>query len=101
MERTAVEQVYRADYGRILARLIYLLGDFAVAEDAASEAFGAALEQWRRDGIPANPRAWIIATARHKAIDRLRRRASFDARRDELLRFVEDRMAASEPEDDV
>ncbi len=101
MERTAIEQVYRADYGRILARLIYLLGDFEVAEEAASEAFSVALEQWRRDGIPANPRAWIIATARHKAIDRLRRRASFDARRDELLRFVEDRMAVSEPEDDV
>lgn len=100
MERTAIEQVYRDDYGRILARLIYLLGDFEIAEEAASEAFRAALEQWKRDGIPANPRAWIIATARHKAIDRLRRRASFDARRDELLRFVEDRMAASEAEDE-
>jgi RNA polymerase sigma-70 factor (ECF subfamily) len=100
MERAAIEQVYRADYGRILARLIYLLGDFEVAEEAASEAFRAALEQWQRDGIPANPRAWIIATARHKAIDRLRRRASFDARRDELLRLVEDRMTASEAEDD-
>ncbi|HUY20552.1 MAG TPA: RNA polymerase sigma factor [Candidatus Binataceae bacterium] len=100
MERVAIEQVYRTDYGRIVARLIYLLGDFELAEEAAAEAFKAALEQWGRDGIPANPRAWIIATARHQAIDRLRRRVSFDARRDELLHFVENRMADSEPEAD-
>jgi RNA polymerase sigma-70 factor (ECF subfamily) len=100
MERTAIEQVYRADYGRILARLIYLLGDFALAEDAAQEAFGAALEQWSLDGIPANPSAWIISTARHKAIDRLRRRAAFDARRDEILRSIENQMTSEEPGDD-
>jgi RNA polymerase sigma-70 factor, ECF subfamily len=100
MEPTAIEQVYRADYGRILARLIYLLGDFELAEEGAAEAFSAALEQWRRDGVPDNPRAWVIATARNKAIDRLRRRASFDSRRDELLRSVEERMAAAEPQDD-
>ena len=100
MERTAIEQVYRADYGRILARLIYLLGDFALAQDAAQEAFGAALEQWRNDGIPANPRAWIVATARHKAIDRIRRHTAFDSRRDDILRSVEERMISEEPEDD-
>ncbi|HTW87434.1 MAG TPA: RNA polymerase sigma factor [Candidatus Binataceae bacterium] len=100
MERTAIEQVYRADYGHILARLIYVLGDFALAEDAAQEAFGVALEQWPRDGIPANPRAWLITTARHKAIDRIRRQTAFDSRRDEILRSVEERMNPEEPEDD-
>src|SRR5262245_45675943 len=71
----AVDAVYRSDWGRILATLIRLVGDFDVAEEAAQEAFALAVEQWARDGVPANPRAWIVQTARHKAIDRLRRRA--------------------------
>jgi RNA polymerase sigma-70 factor (ECF subfamily) len=70
----AVDAVYRSDWGRIVATLIRLLGDFEVAEDAAQEAFTAAVDQWRSTGVPEFPRAWLIQTARHKAIDRLRRR---------------------------
>jgi len=73
----AVEAVYRSDWGRIVATLIGLLGDFDLAEEYAQEAFAAALEQWPASGVPALPRAWIIQTARHKAIDRLRRRTLF------------------------
>jgi len=69
----AVETVYREEWGRIVATLIRLVGDFEVAEDAAQEAFTAAVDQWRVTGVPELPRAWIIQTARHKAIDRLRR----------------------------
>jgi len=69
----AVEAVYRSDWGRIVAALIRLLGDFELAEEAAQEAFAAAVDQWRTAGIPEFPRAWIIQTARHKAIDRIRR----------------------------
>jgi RNA polymerase sigma-70 factor, ECF subfamily len=68
-----VENVYRSDWGRIIATLIRLFRDFDIAEDAAQEAFAAAVDQWRITGIPEMPRAWIIETARHKAIDRLRR----------------------------
>jgi RNA polymerase sigma-70 factor (ECF subfamily) len=71
----AVEAVYRSDWGLIVATLIRLLGDFELAEDAAQEAFAAAVSQWRDSGVPESPRAWIIQTARHKAIDRLRRQA--------------------------
>lgn len=70
----AVETVYRDDWGRIVATLIRLVGDFEVAEEAAQEAFTAAVDQWRIAGVPEFPRAWIIQTARHKAIDGLRRR---------------------------
>ena len=70
----AIASVYRADWGRIVAILIRLLGDFDVAEEAAQEAFTAAVNQWQTAGIPDLPRAWIIKTARYKAIDRLRRR---------------------------
>ena len=74
-----VDEVYRADWGRIVATLIRLVGDFDVAEDAAQEAFATAAEQWRVSGVPEFPRAWIIQTARHKAIDRIRRRARLEA----------------------
>ena len=74
----AVDAVYRSDWGRILATLIRLVGDFEVAEDAAQEAFTAAVDQWRTSGVPDSPRAWIIQTARHKAIDQIRRRARFE-----------------------
>lgn len=73
----AVEAVYRSEWGRILATLIRLLGDFDLAEESAQEAFAAAVEQWRVSGIPEFPRAWIIQTARHKAIDRMRRQTKF------------------------
>jgi RNA polymerase sigma-70 factor, ECF subfamily len=70
----AIEKVYRTDWGRIIATLIRLYGDFELAEDVAQEAFAAAVDQWRSEGIPENPRAWIIQTARNKAVDRIRRR---------------------------
>ncbi len=69
----AVEALYRAEWGRIVAALIRLVGDFEIAEEAAQEAFAAAVDQWRASGIPEFPKAWIIQTARHKAIDHLRR----------------------------
>ncbi|MBD2082496.1 RNA polymerase sigma factor [Leptolyngbya sp. FACHB-17] len=71
----AIASVYRAEWGRIIAILIRLVGDFDIAEEAAQEAFAAAVNQWQADGIPSLPRAWIIRTARYKAIDRLRRRS--------------------------
>ena len=70
----AVDAVYRSDWGRIVAALIRILGDFDLAEETAQEAFTAAVDQWRDAGVPEFPRAWIIQTARHKAIDQLRRR---------------------------
>jgi RNA polymerase sigma-70 factor (ECF subfamily) len=70
----AVEEVYRSEWGRIVATLIGLVGDFDLAEESAQEAFAAAVEQWRDSGVPELPRAWIIQTARHKAIDRIRYR---------------------------
>jgi len=73
-----VEALYRSDWGRILATLIRLVGDFEVAEDAVQEAFTAAVDQWRTSGVPDSPRAWIIQTARHKAIDQIRRRTRFE-----------------------
>lgn len=71
----ALDALYRTDWGRILATLIRLVGDFDVAEEAAQEAFATAIDQWRTAGVPDSPRTWIIQTAKHKAIDRLRRRA--------------------------
>jgi RNA polymerase sigma-70 factor (ECF subfamily) len=78
----AVDAVYRSDWGRIVATLIRLVGDFDVAEEAAQEAFTIAVDQWPADGVPEFPRAWIIQTARHKAIDRIRRRTRLDSKLD-------------------
>src|SRR4051812_48234947 len=72
-----IDAVYRSEWGGIVATLIRLVGDFDVAEEAAQEAFAAALDQWPTSGIPQSPRAWIIQTARHKAIDRIRRQTRF------------------------
>jgi len=77
--RDVVDEVYRRESRRVLATLIRLLGDFDLAEEALHEAFVAAVEQWRRDGVPANPRAWLVSAGRFKAIDGLRRRSRFDA----------------------
>jgi RNA polymerase sigma-70 factor (ECF subfamily) len=77
-----VNAVYVSESRRVLATLIRLLGDFDVAEEALQEAFRAALEQWPRDGVPSNPRAWLVSAARFKAIDGIRRRARFDALED-------------------
>jgi len=79
-----VEAAYRSESRRVLATLIRLLGDFDLAEEALHEAFTAAVEQWPRDGIPKNPRAWLVSAGRFKAIDGLRRRARFDASLAEL-----------------
>jgi RNA polymerase sigma-70 factor (ECF subfamily) len=91
MEHTAagIERFYREEFGRVLATLIRVLGDFDLAEDAAQDAFASAVEQWPRDGLPENPRAWIIGVARHKAIDRLRKQGRFNDRREELIRMAE------------
>ena len=75
---SALDGVYRSDWGRIVATLIRLFGDFEMAEEAAQEAFAAAVDQWPVSGVPEFPRAWIIQTARHKVIDRLRRHARFE-----------------------
>jgi RNA polymerase sigma-70 factor (ECF subfamily) len=85
----AVDAVYREDSRRILATLIRLLGDFERAEDALQDAFRAALEQWPNDGVPANPRAWLISTGRNKAIDALRRQARHDASRAALTERID------------
>ena len=70
----AVEEVYRSDWGRIVATLIGMIGDFDLAEECAQEAFTAAVHQWQESGVPEFPRAWIVKTAHHKAIDRIRRK---------------------------
>ena len=78
----AIENVYRSDWGRIVAALIRLFGDFELAEEVAQGAFAAAVDQWRVSGIPESPRAWLIQTARHKAIDRIRRKMRFAEKMD-------------------
>jgi RNA polymerase sigma-70 factor (ECF subfamily) len=90
-----VDATYRSDSRRILATLIRLLGDFDLAEEALQDAFTAAVEQWPRDGVPANPRAWLISAGRFKAIDRLRRRARFDAALGELAARLDE--SATDP----
>jgi RNA polymerase sigma-70 factor, ECF subfamily len=84
-----VDAVYRSESRQVLATLIRLLGDFDAAEEALHDAFTVAVEQWARDGVPANPRAWLVSTGRHKAIDAMRRRARFDASRTELAKQLE------------
>ena len=85
-----LEAIYRAERGRVLASLIRLLGGFELAEEALADAFLAASQQWPRDGIPANPRAWLVSAGRFKAIDRLRQRGRAQAAMPELLRAAED-----------
>src|SRR2546425_1250986 len=89
----AVDHVYRSDWGRIVATLIRLFGDFEPAEEAAQEAFTAAVDKWRLEGVPEFPRAWVIQTARHKIIDRIRRRTRFAEKLESysgLMRTVEE-----------
>jgi len=86
--RDAADAVYRTESRRVLATLIRLLGDFDLAEEALHEAFAAALERWPRDGVPANPRAWLVSAGRFKAVDALRRRVRFDASLAELAERV-------------
>src|ERR1700704_4465642 len=77
--RAAADAIYRAESRRVFATLVRLLGDLDLAEDALHDAFRAALEQWPRDGVPENPRAWLVSAGRFKAIDGIRRRARFDS----------------------
>ena len=95
--RELVDAVYRTESRQVLATLIRLLGDFETAEEALHDAFAAAVEQWARDGIPANPRAWLVSTGRFKAIDGMRRRARFDASLTELAKQLE--TSASDPDE--
>ncbi|MNZ74075.1 RNA polymerase sigma factor [compost metagenome] len=87
--RDLVDALYRQESRRVLATLIRLLGDFDRAEEALHDAFAAAVEQWRRDGVPANPRAWLVSTGRFKAIDNLRRRVRFDASLEQIAHQLE------------
>jgi len=92
--RETVGAVYRSESRRVLATLIRLLGDFELAEEALHDAFAAAIQQWPEDGIPANPRAWLVTTGRFKAIDSMRRRARFDASVSEFARRLDTESAA-------
>src|SRR4051812_23310549 len=83
--RATVETIYRTESRRVLATLIRLLGSFDLAEEALHDAFTAAIEHWPGEGIPDNPRAWLVSAGRFKAIDRIRRRAKFDATISELV----------------
>ena len=96
--RKETEAIYRAESRRVFATLIRLLGDFDLAEEALHDAFRAALEQWPRDGVPANPRAWLVSAGRFKAIDGIRRHARFDSMED-VAEQVEAIADESEPLD--
>ncbi len=98
--REAVEAVYRADSRRVLATLIRLLGDFERAEEALHEAFAAAVQQWPAEGVPANPRAWLVSTGRFKAIDAIRRRARSEASLAAFADQLERAAPAPGPDDD-
>ncbi|WBG63455.1 RNA polymerase sigma factor [Pseudomonas citronellolis] len=87
--RDTVDDIYRRESRRVLATLIRLLGDFDRAEEALHDAFAAAVEQWGRDGLPHNPRAWLVSAGRFKAIDHLRRRVRFDASLEQIARQLE------------
>ncbi|MDD0998273.1 RNA polymerase sigma factor [Pseudomonas sp. TNT2022 ID1044] len=99
--KARVEQVYREESRRILATLIRLLGDFDLAEEALHEAFFVAVERWQQDGVPDNPRTWLVSTGRFKAIDVLRRRARFNASRPLLLAQLEALEQADWSDEDV
>jgi RNA polymerase sigma-70 factor (ECF subfamily) len=98
--RQVVEEVYRSESRRVLATLIRLLGDFDLAEEALHEAFTAAVEQWSRGGVPANPRAWLVSTGRFKAVDAMRRRARLDASLAELARRLDEGAHSAAPKDE-
>src|ERR1051326_2164233 len=95
----AIESVYRSDWGRIVATLIRLFGDFEMAEEVAQEAFAAAVDRWRSSGIPESPRAWIIQTAKHKAIDRIRRGTRFAEKMESYTAEEKSRANAAAAED--
>jgi len=98
--RAAIDAIYRSESRRVLATLIRLLGDFDLAEEALHDAFAAAVERWPEDGVPANPRAWLISTGRFKSIDRVRRRARFDAKLIEVTERLATNMTPVPERDD-
>src|SRR2546428_7633248 len=95
-----VDAVYRSDSRRVLATLIRLLGDFELAEEALHDAFAAAVERWPRDGLPANPRAWLVSAGRVKTIDGLRRRARVEPSLAELAERLDADSSGAAPCDD-
>jgi RNA polymerase sigma-70 factor (ECF subfamily) len=97
--RADVDRIYREESRRVLATLIRQLGDFEVAEEALHDAFIAAVESWAADGVPSNPRAWLITTGRNKAIDRLRRRSKWDADVEDFEELAESIADPAEPYD--
>jgi RNA polymerase sigma-70 factor, ECF subfamily len=98
--RERIDQIYRSDSRRVLATLIRLLGDFDLAEEAMQDAFAAAVDRWPVDGVPVNPRTWLVSAGRFKAIDRLRRRALFDNTLAPLLRRAGETVEPAVVEDD-
>jgi RNA polymerase sigma-70 factor (ECF subfamily) len=98
--RELIDDVYRSESRHVLATLIRLLGDFEAAEEAVHDAFAVAVEQWARNGVPANPRAWLVSTGRFKAIDGMRRRARFDASLTELAKKLESTSSEAEEWDE-
>src|SRR6476469_1491338 len=92
--REMVDVVYREQSRQVFATLVRLLGGFDLAEEALHDAFTAAVEQWERDGVPANPRAWLVSAGRFKAIDRIRRRVKFDESIEQMARELD-------PEDEI
>src|SRR5437016_946814 len=87
--RQWIDDINRADSRRVFATLVRFLGDFDLAEEALHDAFASALKQWPREGVPANPRAWLVSAGRFKAIDAVRRRARFDALISNLAERIE------------
>jgi RNA polymerase sigma-70 factor (ECF subfamily) len=98
--RAAIDTIYRTESRRVLATLIRLLGDFDLAEEALHDAFATAVERWPDEGVPANPRAWLISTGRFKSVDRVRRRARFDAKLIELTERLASNMTPPPELDD-
>src|SRR5438132_9693183 len=82
--RSLIDELYRAESRRVFASLVRLLRDFDLAEEALHEAFAAAVERWEREGVPDNPRAWLVSAGRFKAIDALRRRGALAERQREI-----------------
>ena len=100
IKKVFFDEMYRSESRRVLATLIRLLGDFDLAEEALQEAFAAAVEQWPREGVPPNPRAWLVSTGRFKGIDAVRRRARLDASLKAVARRLEEVAGANAVRDD-
>src|SRR5215467_7296215 len=84
-----IEKIFRYEAGRVLATLIRLVGDFDLAEDVLQEAFAVALERWRDEDVPSNPRAWLVNVGRNKAVDRVRRQIAFRGKQQQVAHEIE------------